>query len=110
MRPGRLRESIVIMRKSVSRGEIGQEITQWTQRAKVFAEVNRDQSSESPKRNFEGEHEEPATFLIRYRSDISSADHIVHNSKTYSIDGMKPLSLTRYNDALEIRGVHRVSR
>lgn len=108
MKSGRLRESITIEQKTASRGELGQEIITWTPRAKVFAQLTRQTGSESPKRNFEGDFEEPATFLIRFRSDIASGDRIVHNGKVYSIDKMQPISTTRHQDALELTGVHRV--
>jgi SPP1 family predicted phage head-tail adaptor len=108
MKSGRLRESITIEKKVTARGALGEQIVSWTKRAQVFAQIVAEMGGESPKRNFEGEYEQPVTFLIRYRTDISSADRIVHGSKTYSIDGMKVLSLTRYNDAMEIKGVHRV--
>lgn len=107
MKPGRLRESIIIQKKITSRGALGEEVVSWATRATVFGEIVAQMGAEAPKRHFEGEFEEPVTFLIRYRNDVESSDRLFHNGKTYTIDGMRALSLTRYNDGLEIKGVHR---
>lgn len=107
MKSGRLRESILIEKKIASRGELGEQDITWLKRAQVFAQLTVEMGNEVPKRNYEGDYEQPVTFLIRYRSDILSSDRIVHSGKTYSIDGMRPVSLTRHNDGLEIKGVYR---
>lgn len=107
MKFGRMREVIELQRKRVIRGELGEQVTSWVTFGKVFAEVTFDMGTEAQRRHTEGEFETPATFLIRHRGDISSADRIIFRSKTYTIDGMRAVSVTRNLDGLELRGVNR---
>lgn len=107
MKFGRMREVIEVQRKVVTAGELGEQKTTWATKARVFAEVTHDMGNEARRRQTEGEFEAPAIFVIRYRDDVSSADRVVYRSKTYSIEGLRPLSVTRNIDALEIRGVAR---
>lgn len=107
MKFGRMRDVIEIQRKTVTRGELGEQVSSWATLAKVFAEVNFDMGSESPRRQTEGEFESPANFVIRYRNDIRSSDRILFRAKIYSIDGMRAVSVTRHFDALELRGTNR---
>lgn len=107
MKSGRLRDVITIQRKQITVGDMGQQATAWRAHAQVFAQVKSEMGAEAPVRRTEGEYEEPITFWIRYLEDVNSADRILYKSKQYTIDGLRPLSLSRYNDALEIKAVHR---
>lgn len=107
MKFGRMREVIELQRKTVTRGDLGEQITGWATFARVFAEVSFDMGSEAQRRQTEGEFETPATFLIRHREDVTSADRVLYRSKAYKIDGLRSVSVTRNFDGLELRGVHR---
>jgi SPP1 family predicted phage head-tail adaptor len=107
MKPGRLREVITLQRRVDDHDDMGQRITTWQDYATVFCQINYDMGTEAPKNRTEGEFERPAGFIIRHRSDVNSADRIVYKKQIFIIEGMKPLSVTRYYDALELRGVHR---
>ena len=108
MKPGRLREIITLQRRVDDHDEIGQRVTTWQEYAKVYCQINYDMGNESPKNRTEGEFERPASFIIRHRTDVSSSDRIVYKQQIFVIDGIKPLSVTRYYDGLELRGVNRV--
>ena len=107
MKPGRLREIIVLQRRKDEIGEIGQVKPKWVDYAKLFCQVSYDMGSEAPKNRTEGEFELPATFVIRHRSDVKNTDRILYKSEIYTIEGLRVMNITRYQDAMEIKGVRR---
>lgn len=107
MRSGKLRDVVTLQRKETTRGDFGQEVVTWRTVGTVFAQVTQDGGSEAPSKRTEGDFASSVTFLIRYRSDVVSSDRLQYGGKTYSIDGLKPVSLGRYYDGLQITAVTR---
>lgn len=107
MKPGRLREIIVLQRRKEEIGEIGQLKTSWVDYAKVFCSVTYDMGTEAPKSRTEGEFELPANFIIRHRSDVKNTDRINYKGDIYTIEGLRVLDITRHRDAIELKGVRR---
>ena len=107
MKPGKLRDIIVLQRRIEEIGDLGQLTPRWIEYAKVFCQVSYDMGSEAPKNRTEGEFEKPANFLIRYRADVKNTDRILYRNEIYTVEGLRILNITRFRDALELKGVHR---
>lgn len=107
MRSGKLRDVVTLKRKETTRGELGEEIVSWKSVGTVFAQVIYEGGGESPSKRTEGDFTNRVIFLIRYRSDVISSDRLEYQGKVFTIDGLKPVSLGRYYDGLEIIGNHR---
>jgi SPP1 family predicted phage head-tail adaptor len=84
---GRLDRRITIEIKTVAQDEFGQPVETWTTLATVWAHKRDIRASEKFRAQQEIA-EEAAVFEIRWRSGIDAGDRLVHDGKTYDIEGV----------------------
>lgn len=90
MRAGRLRHRISLQRQQETRDpDTGAVIVAWVEVAKPWASVE-PLSAREFIASQAAQSEITARITIRYRSDVTAKDRIVHRGKTYNIEGVLP--------------------
>lgn len=98
---GRLNTRITIQREAKTVTPTGSTVSAWTDIATVWAEIVTASASEFLTGFGEGQSN-AAVFRIRWRDDLTTADRIMLNGRTYKVKEIVELGR---RDGLELRAV-----